>query len=53
MYETLQKVLDKANKNDWVMLIGDMNARVGNNEVTNTVGTNGEAAWSKNGKKNW
>jgi len=30
-YETLQKILDKVNKNDYSMLIGDMNARVGNN----------------------
>ena len=30
-YETLQKILDKVNKNDYIMLIGDMNARVGNN----------------------
>ena len=42
-YETLQKILDKVNKNDYIMLIGDMNARVGNNRVANIVGTNGEA----------
>jgi len=30
-YETLQKILDKVNKTDYIMLIGDMNARVGNN----------------------
>ena len=30
-YETLQKILDKVNKNDYIMLIGDMNARFGNN----------------------
>jgi len=29
-YEMLQKILDKVNKNDYLMLIGDMNARVGN-----------------------
>jgi hypothetical protein len=52
MYETLQKILDKANKSDTVVLIADMNARVGNNEVTNVVGTNGEAALNNNGKKN-
>jgi len=32
-YEKLQKILDKVNKNDYIMLIGDMNARVGNNRV--------------------
>jgi len=35
-YETLQKILDKVNKNDYVMLIGDMNARVGNNSFLNS-----------------
>jgi len=30
-YETLQKILDKVNKNNYIMLIGDMNARVGDN----------------------
>jgi hypothetical protein len=44
-------MLDTANKNDSVVLIGDMNARVGNNEVTNVVGTNGEAALNNNRKK--
>jgi len=39
-YETLQKILDKVNKNDYIMLIGDMNARVGNKRVANIVGTN-------------
>ena len=39
-YETLQKILDKVNKNDCIMFIGDMNARVGNNIVANIVGTN-------------
>jgi len=33
------------------MLIGDMNARVGNNRVINTVGTNGEATLNNNGRK--
>ena len=43
-YETLQKILDKMNKNEYTLLIGDMNARVGNNEATNIVGPNGAAA---------
>jgi hypothetical protein len=50
-YETLQKILDKVNKNGYIMLIGDMNARVGNNKVTNIVGTNGEATLNRNGRK--
>jgi preprotein translocase subunit YajC len=42
LYETLQKVLDKVNKNDYIMLIGGMNAQVGNNKITYIVHTNGE-----------
>jgi hypothetical protein len=38
-----KKILDKVNKNNYIMLIGDMNARVGNNRVANIVATNGEA----------
>ena len=44
MYGTLQKIVGKANKNDSVVLIGDMKAGLGNVEVTNVVGANGEAA---------
>jgi len=33
------------------MLIGDMNAKVGNNKVVNIVGTNGEATLNSNGRK--
>jgi hypothetical protein len=32
------------------MLIGDMNARVGNNRVANIVGTNGEVTLNNNRK---
>ena len=49
-YEALHKMLDKVNKNDYIMLIGDMNARVGNNRFANTVGTNGEATLNSNGR---
>ena len=38
LYGTLQKVLDKVNRNGYIMLIGDMSARVGNNRVANIVG---------------
>ena len=51
-YETLQKTLDKVNNNDYIMLIGDMKAKVWNNKVTNIVGTNGEITLNNNGK-NW
>jgi len=33
------------------MLIGDINARVRNNRVSNIVGTNGEATLNSNGRK--
>ena len=49
-YETLQKILDKVNRNDCIMLIGNMNVRVGNNRVANMVGTNGEATLNSNGR---
>ena len=51
MYETLQKILDKANKNDSGVVIADVNASVGNCEVTDVVGADGEAALNSNGKK--
>jgi hypothetical protein len=35
-------ILNKVNKNDYTKMIGDMNARVGNNRFDNKVGTNGE-----------
>jgi hypothetical protein len=38
-------------KNDYILLIGDMNTRVGNNIVASIVGTNGEATLNNNGKK--
>jgi len=43
--------MDKVNKNDYIMLIGDMNARVCNNRVSNIVGTNGEDTLNSNGRK--
>ena len=49
-HETLQKILDKVNTNDYIMLIGDMNARVGHNRIFNVVGANGEATLNTNGK---
>jgi hypothetical protein len=50
-YGTLQKILDKVNKNDYIMLIGDMNGGVGDNRVANIVGTNGEDTLNSNGSK--
>ena len=50
-YETLQKILDKVNKNDYIMLMGDTNARVGNIRLADIVGTNGEATLNSNDRK--
>ena len=50
-YVTLQKILDKVNKNGYVMLIWDMKTKVGNNKFTNIVGTNGEVTLNYNGIK--
>jgi hypothetical protein len=50
-YGKLQKKSDKVNKNDYMMLIWHMKAKVGNNKVTNLVGTNGEVTLNNNGKK--
>jgi len=50
-YETLQNILDKVNKNDYIMLIGGINARVGNNRAANIVGTNGDATLNSNSRK--
>jgi hypothetical protein len=38
------------NKNDYIILIGDMNGRVGNIRVANTVGTNREVTLNNKGK---
>jgi hypothetical protein len=45
------ELLGKVNKNDYIMLIGDTNARFGNNRVANIVGTNGVATFNSNSKK--
>ena len=39
------------NENDYITLIENMNARVGNNSVAKIVGTKGEATLNSNGRK--
>jgi len=39
------------NKNVYIMLIGDINAKVGNNRVANIVVTSGEATLNSKGRK--
>ena len=50
-YETLLKILDKVDKNYYLMFIRDTNVRVGNNGVANIVGTNGAAILNSNVRK--
>mgnify|MGYP002224294368 CR=1 FL=1 len=50
-YEKLQSIFDKVNKNDYILLTGDLNGRVGNNNIKNVVGTNGENTLNSNGQK--
>jgi exonuclease III len=42
-YEELQKQINKYNKQDYVIIIGDLNARVGTQPISQILGTFGEA----------
>jgi len=50
-YETLQDQIDKINKNDYIIVAGDYNARVGKLPIDGTLGTNGESTINNNGHK--
>lgn len=50
-YKTLQIILDKYNSRYEVLLMGDMNARVGNIGIPNVMGTCGEGVKNSNGEK--
>lgn len=50
-YEILQNLLDKYNSKYEVLLVGDFNARVGNQNIPNIVGTHGEKTKNSNGEK--
>jgi hypothetical protein len=43
-------VINKISKNDYILLIGDMNAHIGNKKILDIVGTNGERKINNNGK---
>jgi exonuclease III len=47
----LQKIIDKVNKSDMVILMGDFNARIGNNKSTGNIGAFGETTCNNNGVK--
>jgi exonuclease III len=46
-YEKLQTFLNKINKNDMIMLMGDFNARVGNSKIEQCIGTFGEQTYKE------
>lgn len=50
-YENLQKQLHKWNKKDYLIIAGDLNARVGNINIPNVIGKFGEETINKNGEE--
>lgn len=48
-YDQLQTILDKTNKNDYIIIAGDLNARIGNIPIGKIIGTNGEPTINING----
>ena len=50
-YNQLQKTLHKTNKNDYTLLSRDLNSRIGNTEIHNTVGCFREQVTNINGLK--
>jgi hypothetical protein len=51
LYEQLQNILEKTNKQDYLLLMGDLNARIGITKIMKIVGRNGEPTVNNNGKK--
>jgi exonuclease III len=47
-YKLLQKVVDKVNKSDMLVLMGDFNARIGRNKVKGNIGAFGETVCNNN-----
>ena len=48
-YETLQDHIDKISKKDYIVVVGDYNAKVGNIPIDGIFGTNGEITTNSNG----
>ena len=44
----LQKILDKTNKNDYILFSGDLNGRIENAEFHNIIGSFGESVTNTN-----
>jgi len=51
IYETLQNQIDKINKNNYIIVAGDYNARVENIPIYGIMGTNSEITANNNGQK--
>jgi hypothetical protein len=49
IYENLQDQVNKINKNDYIIVSGDYNTRVGKNPIPGIIGTNGEITVNNNG----
>jgi len=50
-YETLQDQIDTISKKDYIVVVGDYNARVGIISIDGILGTNGEITTNSNGHK--
>jgi len=50
-YETLQDQIDKTSKNDYIVVAGDYNARVGNIPIDRVLDTDGEITTNSNEHK--
>lgn len=50
-YEQLQETIEKVNKNDYMVICGDFNARIGNTPIPKIMGPNGEKCLNKNGQQ--
>jgi hypothetical protein len=44
-------MLDKINKSNMIAIMGDFNARIGNINIHNNIGPNGENTCNRNGKR--
>lgn len=49
-YEDLQTVVNNINPNDYLVIAGDLNARIGNKPIQNVMGKHGEITLNNNGK---
>jgi hypothetical protein len=50
-YNLLQEITNKVNKSDYLMVTGDLNARIGSNKVNSNISIHGEGTVNGNGKR--